>query len=85
MNVYPMFTPRDGIRPRLFHKVMTKQERTYRGRGKMNVEREYVQFLYWSPKHDEILPWYAFLKDVQQIYLVVTDDLERTLRTPVKE
>ena len=80
MNLYLFYTRSSGsIYPALLNKVYAKDEYTYKGAKKVEVERVYVQGLRWNVKYDEILPCCSFLKDVE-IYFVLTDDVDGYLR-----
>lgn len=80
MEMYPVYLTDGCLYPALFHEVLRRDEYTYRGATRVDVEREYVKGLKWSPKHGGIRPTKSFLKDVTGVQLVCTDDLDRFLR-----
>lgn len=80
METHPIYYTDGCIYPSLFHRVLRKDEYTYKGAKKVEVEREYVVGLKWNVKHERILPTKSFLKDVTRLTFVCTHDIDEYLR-----
>lgn len=79
MRVCLCSVPKNGIRPVYLHQEVARIEKEYRGSKKVDVEREYVWGLAYSPREERIEPVRYFTKDIGSPYLVVADDLHSHL------
>lgn len=79
MRVHLCSVPKNGIYPARICEEFVREEETYRGHKRVEVEREYVRVLQYNPSHEAVLPATYFKKDVGEPYLVVADDLHSHL------